>query len=328
MIDFQAGEVQFIDHLAPIYLALPPALRGDFLVHHGLRARAQAWGITAVPRVEYTERPIVVASYGDQKRVRRQGRKVIARAEHGAGQSYHGDSRFGGNSSYPGGRDCHDVSLFLCPNEQSADRWQDAYPHAAVEVVGCPKLDYLPAKEPGPVTVAVSFHFDINIIPETRWAWPAYRPVLPALAQQFAVIAHAHPKGIGLLHRYYQRLGIEVAPDFADVCRRADVYVVDNSSTAFEFAATGRPVVLLNIPAYRRDVSHGLRFWDAAHVGLQCDRPEDLPVVVSAALEDRPEQQAAREDALGRVYAYRSGGAQRAAAALMAWAGSRVEVAA
>jgi hypothetical protein len=55
-----------------------------------------------------------------------------------------------------------------------------------------------------------------------------------------------------------------------EVQRRAAVYVCDNSSSMYEFAATGRPVVVLDLPegrikgiGYRRNINHGLRFWDA-----------------------------------------------------------------
>lgn len=328
-IDFRAGEVQFVDHLAPIYLALPEQYRGDFITQHSMAPRLHEWGIGRHPQTDDLTRPVVVASYGDQKRVRREGRTRIARAEHGAGQSYFGDMRFGGNASYAGGRDNHDASLFLCPNEESAARWQDAYPRARTEVVGCPKLDHLPARrDDRDITCAISFHFDINIIPETRWAWPAYKPHIPALAERFNVIAHAHPKGLGFLHRYFMRMGIEVVENFADVCRRADVYAVDNSSTLFEFAATGRPVVPLNDPGFRREVIHGGRFWDWATVGLQVDDPRTLADTVERALEDPPEQRAERERVLGLVYAHRTGAAQRAADVLVDWATARSEVAA
>jgi hypothetical protein len=317
MIDFRAGEVQFVDHLAPMYLALPAELRGDFIVHRSIKERVRQWGIPAVNHVDDVRRPVVVASYGDHKRVRREGRRMIARAEHGAGQSYFADMRFGGNSSYAGGRDNHDASLILCPNEYSGERWRTSYPGARVEVIGCPKLDHLPAKMPGPLTIATSFHFDIPTIPETRWAWPTYKPVLPALAERFAVLAHCHPKAVPYLERYYRRMGIEIAEDFYEVCQRADVYVCDNSSTLFEFAATGRPVVVLNDPGYRRDVHHGGRFWDWAGVGLNVDHPARLVDTVARALvEDTSEQ---RERVLDQVYAYRSGAAARAAAVLVDW---------
>ena len=122
-----------------------------------------------------------------------------------------------------------------------------------------------------------------------------------------------------------QRHGIEHVATFDEVCRRADVYVCDNSSTIFEFASTGRPVVLLNSPQYRKRIHHGLRFWDAASVGVQVDTAAELPDAIQRALHE--DHSAEREAALDIVYAYRTDAAQRAADAIMEWAGPVAAVA-
>jgi hypothetical protein len=75
-------------------------------------------------------------------------------------------------------------------------------------------------------------------------------------------------------------------------------------------------------------MQHGLRFWEAADVGLQCDRPDELGDTIERALADPLRARRNREAALNLVYAYRTGAAKRAADALMAWAGERIEVAA
>jgi hypothetical protein len=266
-----------------------------------------------------------VCSIGDTKVARRLGYRRFAFMEHGAGQTYvmPGGIR---HPSYAGGADREDTELFLVPNEYSAAAWRSSYPAAAVDVVGCPKLDELPARVPGPgPVVAISFHWPAFVAPEAGTALGHYVPALAALAARFQVIGHAHPKGDwqARIEHYYRSAGIELVRDFDEVCRRADVYVCDNSSTLFEFAATGRPVVVLNAPQFRRDVHHGGRFWDWASVGTNVDQPGDLVAGVARALEEPDRFREERERVVDLVYAHRSGAAQRVATAIATWAGAR-----
>lgn len=340
-LDFVACEPQFVDHAAPVWHALSPRVRGRFLVDAALIERAAALGIEAeaIPadRLRASSRPpfanpgdgptAFVVSVGDTKVARRLGYRRFAFMEHGAGQAYAGRGSLERHPSYAGGADREDTEVFLVPNEYAARLWRRAYPAARVEVIGCPKLDTLPARQPGPgPVVAVSFHWPAFVAPESGNALGHYLHALPALARTYTVIGHAHPKADWprRMARVYARAGIEFVPDFAEVCERADVYVCDNSSTLFEFAATGRPVVVLNAPWFRRNVEHGLRFWEAAHVGVQVDQPDRLVPGIREALEDAPERRALREAALGVVYAHRSGAAARAAEALESWLGAAV----
>jgi len=323
-IDALASERHFVDHLAPVWLAMPDDLRGRFLVADRTLVRhAAGRGIEAVPATR-TSNPMLVASYGDQMRGRRLGARTFISMEHGAGQSYGGDPRSARHGSYAGGRDRDDTALFLVPNEQAASRWRVACPTADVAVVGSPKLDTLPAREPGPgPVVALGFHWPCAIAPEARTAFPHYRSMVPSLTRGFRVLGHGHPRFMGRLSSFYRSAGIEPVEDFDDVLRRADLYVCDNSSTLFEFAATGRPVVVLDAPWYRRDVQHGLRFWDAATVGFQVDDPADLAGTVEAALGDPPWQRTERERVIASVYARPVEGAARAAMdAIAAWLAS------
>jgi hypothetical protein len=285
-----ASRPQYRHHLEPVYAALPEHLRGN-----GSSSSA------------------LVSSSSDLALALREGYRRIAYLEHGMGQPY------SGTAGYPGGAGRQYVDLFLSPNETSAAADRAAYPGAQVVVVGDPRLDTLPAREPGPPRVAVSFHWDCWAVPESRSALPRYQRGLPALAAAYPLLGHAHPRAARALERVWRRLGVEYVPSFDEVLRRADVYVCDNSSTLFEFASTGRPVVVLNAPWYRREVQHGLRFWQAATVGVQVDHPDELVAAVALALEDRPEQRAARAAALRLAYAHPSGAAQRAARALEAW---------
>lgn len=342
-IDFLGFERQFIDHVAPVWHALPD-VRGRFLTDPSLISHAHYRGIDAevvdAQRIRAASDPpkalrmygpqAFVASIGDTKIGRRLGYRRFAFIEHGIGQAYLGGNRAAmRHPSYAGGMDREDTELFLVPNEYSASLWRNAYPTARVEVVGSPRLDDLPARLPGPgPVVAISFHWPAFVAPEADTALGHYRNVLPDLAERFTVIGHAHPKGDWpeRMKRIYDRYGIEFVRDFDDVLRRADVYVCDNSSSIYEFASTGRPVVVLNAPTYRRNVEHGLRFWEASFVGVNCDRAEDLVATVERALIDAEIDRDNREESLDIVYAHRSGGAERAAAAVRSWAA--VEVAA
>ena len=311
-LDFVATEKHFLDHVDPIWQALPDHLRGRLITSPDLAG-------LVVPEPGAA---VLVASYGDHKRARSLGYDRIARIEHGAGQSYGGDPATARKANYAGGRDAEDVSLFLVPGPYPGRRWQAAYPAARVEVVGLPRLDDLPRRDlaADPV-IALSFHFNAFIgCPEGDSAWRWYRDRLAELGKHLPLIGHAHPRWSARVRPWFERAGIEFVDSFAEVCRRAVVYATDNSSTLFEFAATGRPVVVLNCPAYRRSVEHGLRFWDASHVGLQAS-PTNVAEMLALAFTDRLEDHLAREDALGRVYAYRSGAASRAAAALVDWMG-------
>lgn len=215
------------------------------------------------------------------------------------------------------------AELFLHPGPHPAARDLARYPNARVELIGCPKLDTLPKRDHSLDTddrpvVAVSFHWDCNVAPETRSAFIYFRNGLRD-NPHFKIVGHGHPRIMERLRPWYERKGIEVVSTFADVLKRADAYACDNSSSLFEFAATGRPVVVMNPPFYRRGVRHGLRFWDAAGVGINCDNPRELTQVMAKALKDPEHRQQAREAALDLVYSPRTGGAQLAAGYLVDW---------
>lgn len=343
MIDALAFEPQFLDHLAPVWSALPA--RGRFLVDPTLVERAARHGIDAIaqPRPPHTVLqpppnhdgpPALVASYGDVKEARRLGYGPFAFLEHGAGQTYDGGKlNRPGHASYSGGRDRDDNELVLVPNEHAASRWRASYPNARVEIVGCPKIDTLPRREPGPgPVVAISFHWPapISISGYAGTALADYLPALTTLAKRFDMIGHAHPKGDWpfRMRRTYARAGIPFVADFEEVCRRADVFVADNTSCIFEFAATGRPVVLLNARVWSRKLEHGLRFWSASHVGINVDRHPDLISAIEEALADPLDRQVAREDALSIVYGLRTNGAAAAATAITDWLAGRQAIAA
>lgn len=318
-VDFLAKERHFVDHLAPVWRAMDGSRGTFYTLGDAATSRARELGIEPFDGIARSDEKTVVASIGDLKNARAVGRRV-ALMEHGCGLSYGGDRTGKLNNSYAGGEG-RPAELFLHPGPHPAARDRAKY-SVPVHVVGSPRLDDLPERERLPEelglkpVVAVSFHWDCGIAPETRTAFIYYRAFVQDLQKYFRVIGHGHPRIFDRLKIWYDRHGIEAVEDFDEVCRRADLYAVDNSSTLYEFASTGRPVLVLNAPFYRRDVSHGLRFWDAADVGVQCDLGIDL---LKRAVEALSYPEALREAALDKVYAYRSGAADRAAQVLKEW---------
>lgn len=280
IFNFIASERQYADHLLPLWHALDPALRGEFWVEQSMLRKMSAAGVDG-GKLQNVRPPAggicVTASIQDTWAVR--GQPVVL-VEHGAGQGY-GE---GAHPSYPGGPRREDVILFLCTNESVAERNRRAYPDARVEVIGAPRLDeWVGQPTPGTGEVAVSFHWECPIQPEARGTHRYYANALPQLGQDFPLIGHGHPRIFPFLQNAYIEAGIWPEPEFGQVLQRADVYVCDNSSTLFEFAALGRPVVVLNAPHYRKDVNWGLRFWDWADIGPQVESPSDLSKAIKSA---------------------------------------------
>lgn len=329
MFHFIASEEHFLDHLAPVWSALPE--RGEFWTVPELVDYLP--GASVLPRWVKVARGDYVVFAGEGDRKKAQGVPAV-RFEHGIGLSYAGHvnvpmgaprlaiEAVGRHPAYPGGGKQTQVRLFCQPNRWANARWLQAYPHVPSVIVGTPKMDEFhnaPRKAPaGRPVVAVSFHADITVAPETRSAFPFYSSLLPGLNRRtdIRLIGHAHPRARKLLEPYYAEHGIEFVPRFADVMQRADLYVVDNSSTLYEFASLDRPVVVINSPEYRREVHHGLRFWEHSDVGVNCDYPKDLDSAIDRALEDPPEVQAARRAATEAVFPYRGEATARAVEAM------------
>lgn len=321
-VDLRVSTLPYLEHLAPIAAELDKAgALGDVYVTPWLEADAIELGLPAkvtaddrdLPR---STRPTLVASYRDLCHA---GRRPVVFAQHGAGQSY--SSR---HPSYPGGRGHDPVALFLMPNNAAAQRSRRRYPRVPHAVIGCPKLDAWHAVPPKPIgdrpVVALSFHWRCQVAPEAGTAWDSIGPaVLDELVAmrdvgELDLLGHGHPAILEELRPHYAAAGVEVVARFAEVLERADVYVVDNSSTLFEFASTGRPVVVVNAPHWRRHVAHGLRFWNAATIGPNIDTPAEVSHAIHRALERRPGDERLREAGVTAAYSHTDGNAARRAA--------------
>lgn len=319
-IDGYATLPHYLEHCAAVWRALPTGRRGTFYVPAGHEHHARALGIAPkiAPRPPIASTPVLVAGWTDLQHT--PGRPAVL-IEHGAGQHYL-DTR---HRAHPGGPQRGRVGLYLCPNRDVADRNLAAYPEATAAVVGAPHLDHwharpVPDRAGGPVVI--SWHFDSAVAPEARSAWPHYGPA--ALEQLRTHLGgrlhgHGHPRILDRLRPIYQQHDIPVIDRFTDVLHRAALYVCDNSSTMYEAASIGIPVVALNAPWYRRDIDHGLRFW--SHVpGPQVDDPDQLTTVIDQVLDDPTAALACARPAVARAYIACDGrSAHRAAGAVGEW---------
>lgn len=310
MIDFYASEPHFAAQLAPIHNALPAEWRGLFGVAPGLTAgRARDWGVETIEGIPPGQTPIVIASYGDLKRVRAGAPRPIIYSEHGAGQQYLSS----GYSNYIGGQDRAGVAACLVPGPIAFQAHRIAYPSLPAFQIGCPRLDGL-TRDPASSTPALAFHWN-GQIPETRSAFSHYQRQLAALPERFGrVIGHSHPKIIARHAPLYVAARLDVAWRIEDVFSTVGVLAVDNSSVMWEAALLGIPLVVLNCPSYRRDVEHGMRFWTFADIGPQVDRADHLADAIAEGLADTPERAEYRAEVAAQVYSHPAGQAAAAAA--------------
>lgn len=311
-VNFLAFAPHYLDHMVPVWNAFRPSERGVFWVRS-----KEAEEAAKRHRIHTRQWPnrisngsiVVSSAFGDLNQADKAGVKTVL-MEHGAGQTYNSS-----HSSYAGGshpaRDR--VTLYLVPGARPAEKLRLKHPDIPVVEVGCPKLDKRitrPSRQPqDPPVVVFSFHWDCKVVPETTWAFPFYRRALELASKRtdIRIVGHAHPRAARTLRPWFESRGIEYIPHLDTVMDVADVYVCDNSSSIFEASAVGIPVVLLNSPRYRRDIEHGLRFWEAANIGPQVDSSRDLIPAIFDALNPSPEQQAETQRCLDLVYSVRDG---------------------
>lgn len=318
IVDAVATQSHYLDHLLPIWEALPIEARGYLSTPEPLRAGIDVG--TDGPRGDI----VLVASWGDAQTCR-MWRKV-ALMEHGVGQTYR-ESGVVTHAAYAGADRCDRIDLFLCPNQRVAGLNRTACPDARIEVIGDPYLDRLQhTVVRNPVfDVGFTWHWDCRFgpdepqIPELQCTFAWWEPAVRGVAERWSVLGTAHPRAQASLFARYRRMGVPTETAFDRFVSSAKVLVCDNSSAMFHAAALGIPVVVLNHPEYRRNVDHGLRFWEYADIGPQVDRLENLSDVIADVL-DHPDGHAERASEIVRdLFPFRDGLAtQRAVAALLA----------
>ena len=281
MIYAYATEQHYRDHIAPIVDTYPGEV---------------TWITTPAecPQGSW----IIVASRRDVQKCKQH--RVI-HVEHGAGQRYGMDAG-GPEMAYP------HVELFLAPRQEVADRTENLYPNAVRAAIGSPHVERLQQlrRESGhnaTYVQVIAFHWDSTVAPEARSAFGHYQGILPRIADVFPnLVGHCHPRQINLIKPVYEQAGIVFEDDWIRLARQTSVLIVDNSSIMWEAAALDIPIVVLNAPHYRRDVNHGLRFWDHANVGLQVNDPDQLVDAIAWTLQNPGTSKEARAIAAAAVY--------------------------
>jgi hypothetical protein len=305
-VDFFARRSHYVDHLLPVWNALDESERGTFYQQ-----------VAGVPR---GSNPMLVCGVSDlQVAHLADPKRRFIFMEHGVGITY------GAHQAYAGGGGLRrKVDLFLAPNKIVREKTEQAIPGVKQVVIGTPKMDrFFTTKDTiehkeKPI-VCISFHWDgSRVQPEAGNAFEHFRKILPVLAQWrgFKLIGHGHPRAIDQFAKVYEHLGIEVERDFDQVMKRADVYVCDNSSTIYEFCVTGRPVVIMNSPHYRKHMHWGIRFWQYTDIGRMVDEPSELLVAILQALEYPEEWDEEREAMIADLYPFLGSAAARAAEAI------------
>jgi CDP-glycerol:poly(glycerophosphate) glycerophosphotransferase len=337
-VDFFARRTHFVDHTLPIWEAMEGA-RGKFYVPEIIAEYAIGKGITDVVPLRSTTdvsaiqcapegtSPLLVCAYGDLQAAKRKSpQRPFIMMEHGVGLT-----PSEAHAGYAGGTGMRrQVDLFLAPNDFIRTKTAKAIPGVPQVVIGTPKMDPWAhrgweIREHKPV-VCISFHWNgEKVSREAGNAFLHYRDVLDDLAHQddFKLIGHGHPKYMWFLEKEYQARGIEVVYDFEEVMERADLYVNDCSSTMYEFCVTGKPVVIVNAPWFRRDVDLGIRFWQYTDIGPMINEPEQLLGAIYKMIQLPCDYETQREQMVKDLYPFLGCSAQRAAGAILGFVGGK-----
>lgn len=205
-------------------------------------------------------------------------------------------------------------SLFLPPGRHLHEQQQDMFPDVPSVMIGCPKLDPYHLKPPRPrndrPVVALSFTWNWQKAKgQPVGAYSYYKSIVEEIknVSDWVVIGNAHPHMYNTIRYDYMKNKITYHT-FEWVMEHADILVCDYSSIIYEFASTGRPVVLLNAPWYK-DIPHdqSIRFWKCAGIGLNVWEPKDVIPAIYQTLHDDPIQKSEKQAILDYVYHVRDG---------------------
>lgn len=264
-----ARHPHLMEHLDAIHRHLPDGLRGERLLDHKPTiSHTKHWAPDDIVMVAGF--PDVDAAFG----------RRVAYVEHGAGQRYVGANPAAA-LHYHGSEHPENVIAYISPRQDVADSWgRPAF------AAGSPICDPYQLFAPERVA-AITFHWNASApfrvgVPEAGTAFEHYAgrmaDIVSALRDNdWQVIGTRHPQFKSMLG-FWDRLGVPEA-DAHEVRERAQLLIADNTSVLYEMMYLGRDVVALNCPQYRRDVEHGLRFWEWAPAA-QVDDPDELLALI------------------------------------------------
>ena len=293
MIGFVASQRSYQEHLRPIWNALEPDERG---VWEETTVRPLSWVNPSMPVTTW-----IAASHRDSAQLYRLNTYRV-HMEHGVGLQWYPEWQL------------HRLifrSSIAAPNEFIAQRFRELKKRLRVEVIGTPKLDAMIGMEHG-TAAAVSFHWS-GVMRQNPNSFELWRDTIVELAEHREVLGHAHPKVWKKAQRFYEGLGIEPVQSFDEVCRRANLYLCDHSSTLYEWAALDRELILLRREGHQVPQLSGLakRF---SGIGPELKLGGSLLAALEAAAD--PQYRAYRQEATDVLYPYRGEATARAVALL------------
>lgn len=309
-IDYYCPATHYLDHAVDSWSYLHE-LKGNLYITENLREYAESRypDLENVVYVKHlndlksklakSNRYLLVFSYYYCQRLHTTTKCILV--EHGAGLVYNSDDPHWGRHYKPG-----EIAHFLVTNSLLQKKIEKNNPFVPTTIVGCPKLDKYARKVPKmskkPV-FAISSHWG-GTLPEVQSGFDYFKDSIIELSKHYKVLGHWHPNLEKQLKPFYIENNIEPVADFSEVLDRADIYICDNSSTIWEFARIGKPVVLLNPPEYRKDFEHEYnpRFWSYADVGVNIDSNEEFMSQIKKAIKDYKYQQKRRLDASNVVF--------------------------
>lgn len=329
-INFLASSRQYLDHLLPIWQALPYSRRGIFFVAanfnmtngedlYSYALQKEIEGLCPFYDYPVARGPLVVAGYGDLIYSLYVHDRPVCLTEHGVGRYIPG----GFNPGYSGGTGLRAlVGLFMCPNTTSAKRNQETFPDARVRTIGYPKMDRYAGinKKPMgiPPVIAVTTHWDCEKTDFMRSGLDEFLPAIKRLKEHFEVIGTGHPRDFEKIKAKFEGLNIPVYRDLETIFEKADLLVGDFTSAVDEFAFLGRPVVRYCTKA-AATANEGA-FFESKRPGIVVYRHEDLLPAVNMSLRDPEALQTQRKEAVEAAFTYTDGkSAHRAVEALIEW---------